>query len=340
MCLASFVESAIAASAAQESTSAGSKQRSIHQETKGYGILVRRRDALRQPVTEDETSGNVGEELPSFDGDVGTIFELAMAKALKQGLFLPSDYPSIVPIRWTPAPSPVFDEAGGVRSDRPSLVPSLAPSSVGSDFGGTGGSDGPSLVPSDVPSITPSVAPSAAAPFGDLAGRSDYPSLVPAGWPTTPTPAFSVPSGVPSDAPSMAPTTQQDGADGGGAGFQPLGTSPPTVTTQPTMVELLNPHSCAAEEGAADPTQSGAFLMTLRFKYSLETTPSAPVNTVIGEVEEALQEALGPEVLSCLNKDSKVKTDAAIVALDSLPRDFSVSEGTSITLARHTNHAG
>lgn len=263
---------------------------------------------------------------------MSTIFELAMAKALKQGFLLPSDYPSIVPVRWTPAPSPVFDAAGGVRSDRPSLVPSLAPSSVGSDFGGAGGgtSDGPSLVPSDVPSITPSVAPTSA--YGGLAGQSDYPSLVPAGWPTTPTPVVSIPSGVPSDAPSMSPTREGDA----GTDFRPLGTSAPTVTSHPTLVELLNPHSCAAEDGT-DATQSVMFLMTLRFKYTLETTPSAPVNPVIGETEEALQEALGPEVLSCLNKDSKLKTDASIVALDSLPRDYATEERTLFCQATHLN---
>jgi hypothetical protein len=47
---------------------------------------------------------------------------------------------------------------------------------------------------------------------------------------------------------------------------------------------------------------------------------------VIGEVEEALQETLGPRVLSCLNNNA---SEASIVALDSLPKDSIALESTS-----------
>jgi hypothetical protein len=89
------------------------------------------------------------------------------------------------------------------------------------------------------------------------------------------------------------------------------------------MTALLNPHSCSGENGEVDAMADVTYLMTLRFTYSLETTPSANVRTVVGEAEEVLQETLGPRALSCLNSEA---SEASIVALDSLPRDWIATE--------------
>jgi hypothetical protein len=108
-------------------------------------------------------------------------------------------------------------------------------------------------------------------------------------------------------------------------GIVPLGTQSPTTTSQPTLTELLNPHSCSGMNGTTDPMAGVTYLMTFKYTFSVETDQEANVLTVVREGEEALQETLGPRALSCLNSNA---SEASIVALDSLPRDSIATDST------------
>lgn len=92
--------------------------------------------------------------VPSFDGDLDAILQLALAEAEKKALSsLPSDIPSSAPsIAPSVSPTTIDDET---LSDYPSLTPSSWTTA-------TIGSDMPSLVPSTFPSDAPSLFPSSA----------------------------------------------------------------------------------------------------------------------------------------------------------------------------------
>lgn len=95
------------------------------------------------------------------------------------------------------------------------------------------------------------------------------------------------------------------------------GSPPPTVTPFPTGSPVHSPNVC---EGA-DMNRLELF----NWKYTIETVAHADTGSVIGEVEEILQEKLIPILLSCNNKNA---TNASIVAIDStLPQDTVSTDG-------------
>lgn len=97
----------------------------------------------------------------------------------------------------------------------------------------------------------------------------------------------------------------------------PTGSPAPTITPVPTVSPVLSPNVC---EGA-----DLSRLELFNWKYTIETVAQADVNTVIGSVEEMLQERLVPLLLSCNAKDA---VNASIVAIDcTLPLDTISIEG-------------
>lgn len=265
---------------------------------------------LQQQTTTTTTtteSPSIAPVLPSFDGDVEAIYLLALDKA---GV----PYPTAAPVFGGDGTTPSAPSRPLLPSDYPSLVPVAWPTPsdavTPSPFGGQGdgtGSDGPSLVPSDAPSRTPTHYPTSVfTVFGTGApGGSDYPSLVPVEWPTT-----SVP--LRSDGPSLVPSQTPTGS--------------PSTTPVPTLTAPLNPHSCtdgSVGEGTNSTSGSGGGLvsyLTLTFAYTIETETSDEtlIARAVGEGEEALQETVAPQLLSCLNPNA---SEGQIVALDSLPQD-------------------
>lgn len=98
---------------------------------------------------------------------------------------------------------------------------------------------------------------------------------------------------------------------------QPTMTPAPTITPSPTFSPVHSPNVC---EGA-DLTRLELF----KWKYTIETVAQADINTVIGGVEEMLQERLVPLLLSC---NAESAANASIVAIDcTLPLDTISIEG-------------
>ena len=113
--------------------------------------------------------------------------------------------------------------------------------------------------------------------------------------------------------------------------------SAPTVTPSPTSSPTLSPTVSEAPSVSESPSVSNAPSLTpvhspntcpggilnrlviFNWKYTIEAVPGADIDTVIGEVEEILQENLIPVLLQCNNADA---VNGTVVAIDgTFPRD-------------------
>lgn len=85
----------------------------------------------------------------------------------------------------------------------------------------------------------------------------------------------------------------------------------PSVSAAPSLTPVHSPNTCP-----------GAILNRLaiyEWKYTIETVPNANIDSVIGEVEEILQERLIPRLLECNNPNA---VNGTVVAIDgTFPRD-------------------
>ena len=121
----------------------------------GYEIIPRSNDRHLYLISESPT-------LPSFDGDLEAIVELALAKAERgSGSSMPSDAPSIVPST-VPSSVPAPTSWGGLGNEDsiPSDAPSLTPSAgEPTDAPSIAPTTSPSSFPSDAPSLNPTLSP-------------------------------------------------------------------------------------------------------------------------------------------------------------------------------------
>jgi len=118
--------------------------------------------------------------IPSFDGDLQAIIDLALKKAGEDSVTY-SDVPSMVPSQVPSVAPSVWGGLGGSTSSAPSDTPSLTPSAYAVNDPTAYPTVSPSSTPSDAPSLTPtsSAAPSAAPSLSAAPSVSSQPSHYP-----------------------------------------------------------------------------------------------------------------------------------------------------------------
>lgn len=98
----------------------------------------------------------------------------------------------------------------------------------------------------------------------------------------------------------------------------PTASPSPTLSSAPTLSPISGPNVC--------PGAVMNRLVVVKWKYTIETVPRANPDTVIGEVEEIVQESLIPLIMQCNNDEA---ANASIVALEgTLPRDTISNDST------------
>ena len=92
----------------------------------------------------------------------------------------------------------------------------------------------------------------------------------------------------------------------------------PSLSTAPSLTPVYSPNTC--------PGAIQNRLVVFSWKYTMETVPYADVDTVMGEVEEILQEKLIPRILECNNEQA---VNGTVVSLDAtFPRDELSTDST------------